>query len=152
MVVENQTSHQTKKDILAPIRPDMARLNDVVRTTLHSEVPLVNQVAEYLINAGGKRLRPAIHLLLTIEAQVMPGKGMMTRAMYPDPVQWIEWLVGILLTVAGISVIYAGFLYYGFERVSRPSPSRFNTWVWIGLAAGLGAIAVAVMLVTGLIR
>ena len=64
MVVENQTSHQTKKDILAPIRPDMARLNDVVRTTLHSEVPLVNQVAEYLINAGGKRLRPAIHLLL----------------------------------------------------------------------------------------
>ena len=65
MVVENQTSHQTKKDILAPIRPDMARLNDVVRTTLHSEVPLVNQVAEYLINAGGKRLRPAIHLLLT---------------------------------------------------------------------------------------
>lgn len=71
---------------------------------------------------------------------------------YPDPVQWIEWLVGILLTVAGISVIYAGFLYYGFERVSRPSPSRFNTWVWIGLAAGLGAIAVAVMVVTGLIR
>ena len=65
MVVENQTSHQTKKDILALIRPDMERLNDVVRTTLHSEVPLVNQVAEYLINAGGKRLRPAIHLLLT---------------------------------------------------------------------------------------
>ena len=28
-------------------------------------MPLVNQVAEYLINAGGKRLRPAIHLLLT---------------------------------------------------------------------------------------
>ena len=65
MVVENQTSHQTKKDILAPIRPDMARLNEVVRTTLRSEVPLVNQVAEYLIGAGGKRLRPAIHLLLT---------------------------------------------------------------------------------------
>ncbi|MBP6294536.1 MAG: octaprenyl diphosphate synthase [Hydromonas sp.] len=56
---------QTKTDILALIRPDMERLNDVVRTTLHSEVPLVNQVAEYLINAGGKRLRPAIHLLLT---------------------------------------------------------------------------------------
>ena len=65
MVVENKTSHQTKRDILAPIRPDMERLNEVVRTTLHSEVPLVNQVAEYLINAGGKRLRPAIHLLLT---------------------------------------------------------------------------------------
>ncbi|MCE1176538.1 MAG: octaprenyl diphosphate synthase [Burkholderiales bacterium] len=65
MVVQTQAVTQTKKDILALIRPDMARLNDVVRTTLHSEVPLVNQVAEYLINAGGKRLRPAIHLLLT---------------------------------------------------------------------------------------
>ena len=65
MVVQTQAITQTKTDILAPIRPDMERLNDVVRTTLHSEVPLVNQVAEYLINAGGKRLRPAIHLLLT---------------------------------------------------------------------------------------
>ena len=65
MVVQTQAVTQTKKDILALIRPDMARLNEVVRTTLHSEVPLVNQVAEYLINAGGKRLRPAIHLLLT---------------------------------------------------------------------------------------
>ena len=65
MVVQTQAVTQTKKDILALIRPDMERLNEVVRTTLHSEVPLVNQVAEYLINAGGKRLRPAIHLLLT---------------------------------------------------------------------------------------
>ncbi len=65
MVVQTQAITQTKKDILALIRPDMERLNEVVRTTLHSEVPLVNQVAEYLINAGGKRLRPAIHLLLT---------------------------------------------------------------------------------------
>ena len=65
MVVQTQAITQTKTDILALIRPDMERLNEVVRTTLHSEVPLVNQVAEYLINAGGKRLRPAIHLLLT---------------------------------------------------------------------------------------
>ena len=56
---------QTKNDPLAVIRPDMLELNAVIRQTLHSEVPLVNQVAEYLISAGGKRLRPAIHLLLT---------------------------------------------------------------------------------------
>ena len=65
MVVQTQAITQTKTDILTPIRLDMERLNEVVRTTLHSEVPLVNQVAEYLINAGGKRLRPASHLLLT---------------------------------------------------------------------------------------
>lgn len=66
--------------------------------------------------------------------------------------QWIEWIVGVLLVGAGVSIIYAGFLYYGFERVSRPSPSRFSTWVWAGLAAGLGMIAVTVMLMTGLVR
>lgn len=30
---------------------------------LHSEVPLVSQVAEYIVNSGGKRLRPALVLL-----------------------------------------------------------------------------------------
>lgn len=60
-----QTSTQTKHDPLATIRPDMNQLNEVIRQTLHSEVPLVNQISEYLISAGGKRLRPAIHLLLT---------------------------------------------------------------------------------------
>jgi H+/Cl- antiporter ClcA len=64
----------------------------------------------------------------------------------------IGWIVGVLLAAAGISVVYAGYLYYGFERVFRPSPSRFSTWVWMGLAGGLGAIAITVMLTTGLIR
>lgn len=50
--------------LLAPITTDMAALNDTIRHALHSEVPLVNQISEYLINAGGKRLRPAIHLML----------------------------------------------------------------------------------------
>ena len=53
-----------KVDLLAPIAQDMASLNETIRASLHSDVPLVNQISEYLIEAGGKRLRPAIHLLL----------------------------------------------------------------------------------------
>ncbi|WP_133621512.1 octaprenyl diphosphate synthase [Hydromonas duriensis] len=53
-----------KADLLAPIAQDMLTLNETIRTALHSDVPLVNQIADYLISAGGKRLRPAIHLLL----------------------------------------------------------------------------------------
>lgn len=64
MVTQEPVS-QPKHDPLAVIRPDMNQLNAVIRQTLHSEVPLVNQISEYLISAGGKRLRPAIHLLLT---------------------------------------------------------------------------------------
>jgi len=37
----------------------------VIRQRLHSDVPLVNQIAEYIINAGGKRIRPALALLFS---------------------------------------------------------------------------------------
>jgi len=36
----------------------------VIREQLRSEVPLVNQIGEYIIGAGGKRIRPALVLLL----------------------------------------------------------------------------------------
>lgn len=45
------------------IGPDMKAVDAVIRTRLHSEVALVRQVAEYIIGAGGKRLRPALVLL-----------------------------------------------------------------------------------------
>lgn len=42
----------------------MAAVNHVIRQQLHSEVPLVNQIAEYIISAGGKRIRPVLVLLM----------------------------------------------------------------------------------------
>lgn len=42
---------------------DMAAVDEVIRARLHSEVALVNQIGEYIINAGGKRLRPALVIL-----------------------------------------------------------------------------------------
>ncbi|HXA47348.1 MAG TPA: polyprenyl synthetase family protein, partial [Burkholderiaceae bacterium] len=41
----------------------MDAVNTVIRRELHSEVPLVNQIAEYIISAGGKRIRPVLVLL-----------------------------------------------------------------------------------------
>ncbi|MFM1911735.1 MAG: octaprenyl diphosphate synthase [Pseudomonadota bacterium] len=41
----------------------MRAVDDVIRKSLHSEVALINQVADYIINSGGKRLRPALVLL-----------------------------------------------------------------------------------------
>lgn len=41
----------------------MRAVDAVVRARLHSDVVLVRQVAEYIISAGGKRLRPALVLL-----------------------------------------------------------------------------------------
>jgi octaprenyl-diphosphate synthase len=41
----------------------MRAVDDVIRKSLRSEVILINQVADYIINSGGKRLRPALVLL-----------------------------------------------------------------------------------------
>jgi octaprenyl-diphosphate synthase len=41
----------------------MRAVDAVIRKSLHSEVVLINQVANYIINSGGKRLRPALVLL-----------------------------------------------------------------------------------------
>jgi len=42
----------------------MGEVNTVIRRQLYSEVPLVNQVSEYIISAGGKRIRPVLVLLI----------------------------------------------------------------------------------------
>lgn len=51
------------KSVLSPVAADMQQLDEVIRTSLHSEVSLINQISDYIINAGGKRLRPALVLL-----------------------------------------------------------------------------------------
>ena len=48
---------------LAPVAGDLARVDALIRSRLDSDVALVRQVAEYLVSAGGKRLRPALLLL-----------------------------------------------------------------------------------------
>ncbi|KVE39730.1 polyprenyl synthetase family protein [Burkholderia sp. TSV86] len=50
--------------LLAPIVNDMEQVNRVIRQSLASDVLLINQIAEYIIGAGGKRLRPALLLLV----------------------------------------------------------------------------------------
>ncbi|MFA6970979.1 MAG: octaprenyl diphosphate synthase [Gallionella sp.] len=51
---------------------DMAAVDQVIRKRLHSEVLLVNQVGEYIVNGGGKRLRPA---LVVLSAHAFAYKG-----------------------------------------------------------------------------
>jgi len=52
------------RNILAPIAADMQAVDAVIRERLSSDVALINTIAEYIIGAGGKRLRPAVVLLV----------------------------------------------------------------------------------------
>ena len=53
-------SFESIKQLLAH---DMSIVDGVIRARLHSEVVLVNQVGEYIVSSGGKRLRPALVVL-----------------------------------------------------------------------------------------
>ncbi len=51
------------REFLQSLQPELARLNTVIQTKLQSQVPLVEEIGEHLIAAGGKRLRPLLTLL-----------------------------------------------------------------------------------------
>jgi octaprenyl-diphosphate synthase len=57
------TPPPTQLPFTTAIAADMDAVNAVIRAKLQSEVPLVNQVGEYIINAGGKRIRPMLAVL-----------------------------------------------------------------------------------------
>ena len=53
----------TLESIRAPIAQDLSRVDEVIRKRLDSEVVLIRTIAEYIVQSGGKRLRPALVLL-----------------------------------------------------------------------------------------
>ncbi|MCA1779622.1 MAG: polyprenyl synthetase family protein [Xanthomonadaceae bacterium] len=63
----NPVSLITSPDSLAEVMnltaSDRRSMDALIRDRLKSDVLLVNQIAEYIVGAGGKRLRPLVHLL-----------------------------------------------------------------------------------------
>ncbi|WP_440874713.1 octaprenyl diphosphate synthase [Thalassotalea sp. PLHSN55] len=51
------------KNILALAHDDMTAVNDLIFSQLHSDVALINQLGVYIVNAGGKRMRPMLTVL-----------------------------------------------------------------------------------------
>jgi octaprenyl-diphosphate synthase len=49
--------------MLGPVSDDLRRVDEVIGRRLESDVPLVREVAQYIVASGGKRLRPAVLLL-----------------------------------------------------------------------------------------
>lgn len=50
--------------IRAVIGADLAEVDNVIRARLRSDVVLINQISQYIIGAGGKRLRPALLVIV----------------------------------------------------------------------------------------
>ncbi|WP_148861729.1 octaprenyl diphosphate synthase [Marinobacter fonticola] len=53
----------TAQRIYETVADDFARVNDLITRRLSSDVPLVEKIAQYIVDSGGKRLRPLLVLL-----------------------------------------------------------------------------------------
>lgn len=62
---QDSSSAQSSANPSAIVAAEMAEVDSVIRKRLASEVALIGQVAEYIIQSGGKRVRPALLLMVT---------------------------------------------------------------------------------------
>jgi octaprenyl-diphosphate synthase len=67
---EVETGIETLRNLLAD---DLQAVDTLIHTSLHSDVALINQLSHYIVNSGGKRLRPML-LLLAANACRYQGK------------------------------------------------------------------------------
>jgi octaprenyl-diphosphate synthase len=61
--IVHQTPAVSLDAMHALVAADMRLVNELIERRLYSGVELINQLSQYIINSGGKRLRPALVLL-----------------------------------------------------------------------------------------
>lgn len=57
-----ETSVSPTEELAAILHDDMSAVNSIMLDRMQSEIPLIPELAEYLIAAGGKRIRPLLTL------------------------------------------------------------------------------------------
>ena len=73
------------ESVKALVEGDLRQVDAVIRNRLASDVVLVNQIAEYIVGSGGKRLRP---LVVVVSAKACGYQG--TR--HPEAAAIIEFI------------------------------------------------------------
>jgi len=72
--------------LLAATADDMARVNSLILSRADSHVEMVPELARYLIESGGKRLRP----MLTVAAALLFGKGVGNEVNFAAAVEFMH--------------------------------------------------------------
>jgi octaprenyl-diphosphate synthase len=52
-----------KEKIYAQVGPDLVRIEEEIRNLIDSDIPLISRVGRYIMDSGGKRLRPLLMIL-----------------------------------------------------------------------------------------
>jgi octaprenyl-diphosphate synthase len=62
-IVKNQSAEFSIASLRSLLSENLQDVDSLIRNSLHSDVALINQLSHYIINSGGKRLRPMLVLL-----------------------------------------------------------------------------------------
>jgi octaprenyl-diphosphate synthase len=68
------------KQFLQTLRPELEQVNGIISERLSSQIPLVEEIGEHLIAAGGKRLRPLLVILAHKICEGRPQKAVFELA------------------------------------------------------------------------
>jgi len=68
------------KSPLAAVSSEMSAVNELIINCLKSDVVLINEMGNYIVNAGGKRLRPALVLLSAGACDSLGAKAFLSSA------------------------------------------------------------------------
>jgi len=60
---DNSNRPTPLETVISLSAPDMKRVDSCIQESLESDVVLINQIANYIVASGGKRLRPMLHTL-----------------------------------------------------------------------------------------
>ena len=63
-ILSQYKTNDSGSAFLAPVLPDLESVDRIIRQQMHSDIALVGTIAEYIINACGKRIRPVLVLLI----------------------------------------------------------------------------------------
>ena len=83
---QNETGAGALERLLAATAAEMEKVNALILTRAESHVEMVPQLARYLIEAGGKRLRP----MLTVAAALLFGKPTGAQTNYAAAVEFMH--------------------------------------------------------------
>ncbi|MFQ1055041.1 octaprenyl diphosphate synthase [Gilliamella apicola] len=73
-------NNPSMNQILDLVKDDLVKVNQAIQAELSSDVALINQLGNYIISSGGKRIRPIIALLIAKALNYQGDKHIITAA------------------------------------------------------------------------
>ena len=90
MIPKDMYKKPSIESILNLSKPDMQQVDDLIIAHMQSDIPLIPQLAGYLIHAGGKRIRPMLSCISARMCGINTHRQIQQTAIYATCVEFIH--------------------------------------------------------------